>query len=106
MKNEGRETIERINSVINGLGKDSKWSKAQRKIEWEIEHHQERLLWKRQDRANAHFEHSKENIEKLLKLNKHLHELQDECAKTAFNMYKDLIALMKQGLLQNILYRK
>ena len=69
------------------------WLKERKKCEFEDEHHQDLQLLARKVIANARFEHSKENIDKLLQINRRLHELQDECAKVAFNMYKDMMAL-------------
>lgn len=97
MKYEDRRSPEYVNGIIDLLIEDSRWIKAQKETEMECRLHQEMQLLARKVIANARFEHSKENIEKLLRLNQRLHELQDECAKTAFNMYKDLTALMEQG---------
>ena len=97
MKYEERRSPEYINDIIEHLIKDDRLVKAQRKIEREIEHHQDSHLLARTVLANARFEHSKEKIDKLLLLNKRLHELQDECAKITFDMYKDLTDLMAKG---------
>ena len=97
MKYEERKSPEYINDIIEHLIKDDRLVKVQRKIEREIEHHQDSHLLARKVLANARFEHGKENIDKLLLLNKRLHELQDECAKITFGMYKDLTDLMAKG---------
>lgn len=82
---------------MEGLIKDNRWIKERRKCLCEDEHHQNMQLLARKVLANARFEHSKENIAKLLLLNKRLHKLQDECAKVTFDMYRDMRALMAQG---------
>lgn len=97
MKYEDRRSQEYINSIMECLIKDDGWIVARKKCKLEEEHHQHLQLMARKVLANARFEHSKENIGKLLRLNKRLHELQDECAKITFDMYKDLSALMAQG---------
>ena len=97
MKYEERKSPEYINNIIEHLIKDDHLVKVQRKIEREIELHQDSHLLARKVLANARFEHSKENIDKLLLLNKRLHELQDECARITFNMYKDLMELKAKG---------
>ena len=97
MKYEERRSKEYIDSIMKLLIEDRDWFKDRRKCEFEDEHHQDLQLLARKVLANARFEHSKENIDKLLQLNKRLHELQDECAKVTFNMYKDMMALMAQG---------
>ena len=97
MKYEERKSSEYINNIIEHLIKDDRLVKVQRKIEREIELHQDSHLLARKVLANARFEHSKDNIDKLLLLNKRLHELQDECAKITFDMYKDLTDLMAKG---------
>ncbi len=97
MKYEERRSQEYVDYIMEGLIKDDRWIKERRKCLREDEHHQNMQLLARKVLANARFEHSKENIDKLLRLNKRLHELQDECAKITFDMYKDLSALMAQG---------
>lgn len=97
MKYEERRSQEYIDSIMESLIKDDRWIKERRRFLREDEHHQNMQLLARKVLANARFEHSKENIDKLLLLNKRLHELQDECAKITFNMYKDMMALMAQG---------
>lgn len=97
MKYEERISQEYVNGIIESLIKDDRWIKERRKCLREDEHHQNMQLLARKVLANARFEHSKENIDKLLLLNKRLHELQDECAKVTFDMYKDMMALMAQG---------
>ena len=97
MKYEERRSQEYVNGIIECLIKDDRWIKERRRFLREDEHHQHLQLMARKVLANARFEHSKENIDKLLRLNKRLHELQDECAKITFDMYKDLSALMAQG---------
>lgn len=97
MKYEERINQEYVNGIIESLIKDDRWIKERRKCLREDEHHQNMQLLARKVLANARFEHSKENIDKLLLLNKRLHELQDECAKVTFDMYKDMMALMAQG---------
>lgn len=97
MKYEERRSPEYLNSIINHLIEDRDWLQQQRLSEIENRHHQEMQLLARKVLANAQFEHSKENIDKLLLLNKRLHELQDECAKITFDMYKDLTDLMAKG---------
>lgn len=94
MKYEERRSKEYIDSIMKLLMEDRDWLKDRRKCEFEDEHHQNLQLLARKVLANARFEHSKENIDKLLQLNKRLHELQDECAKVTFNMYKDMMALI------------
>ena len=96
-KNEDRKSQDSINKIIEDLITDDYWIKMQKKIIREGLHHQELQLLARQVVANTRFEHSRENIDKLLQLNTRLHELQDECAKVAFGMYKDMTALMAQG---------
>ena len=91
MKYEERKSSEYINNIIEHLIKDDRLVKVQRKIEREIELHQDSHLLARKVLANARFEHSKENIDKLLLLNKRLHELQDECAKLI--LHRDLHCL-------------
>ena len=97
MKNEERRSQEYVNDIMESLIKDDRWIKERRKCLREDEHYQNMQLLARKVLANARFEHSKENIDKLLLLNKRLHELQDECAKVTFDMYKDMMALMAQG---------
>ena len=97
MKYEERKSPEYLNGIINHLIEDRDWLQQQRQSEIENRHHQEMQLLARKVVANAQFEHSKENIDKLLLLNKRLHELQDECAKITFDMYKDLTDLMAKG---------
>lgn len=97
MKYEERRSQEYVDYIMEGLIKDNRWIKERRKCLREDEHHQNMQLLARKVLANARFEHSKENIDKLLLLNKRLHELQDECAKVTFDMYKDMMALMAQG---------
>ena len=97
MKYEERRSQEYVDYIMEGLIKDDRWIKERRKCLREDEHHQNMQLLARKVLANARFEHSKENIDKLLLLNKRLHELQDECAKVTFDMYKDMMALMAQG---------
>lgn len=97
MKYEDRKSQEYIDSIMELLIKDRGWLKDRRRCKYEDEHHQNLQLLARKVMANARFEHSKENIDKLLQLNKRLIELQDECAKVTFNMYKDMMALMAQG---------
>ena len=97
MKYEERRSPEYLNSIINHLIEDRDWLQQQRQSEIENRHHQEMQLLARKVLANAQFEHCKENIDKLLLLNKRLHELQDECAKTTFDMYKDLMELKAKG---------
>jgi len=97
MKYEDRKSPEYLNSIINRLIEDKYWIQQQRQSEIENRHHQEMQLLARKVLANARFEHSKENIDKLLLLNKRLHELQDECARITFNMYKDLMELKAKG---------
>ncbi len=96
-KYENRRSQEYINSIMESLIKDDSWIGARKKCKLEEKLHQDMQLLARKALANARFEHRKENIDKLLLLNKRLHELQDECAKVAFNMYKDMKALMAQG---------
>ena len=96
-KYEDRRSQEYINSIMECLIKDDGWIGARKKCKLEEKLHQDMQLLARKALANARFEHRKENIDKLLLLNKRLHELQDECAKVAFNMYKDMRALMAQG---------
>ena len=96
-KYEDRRSQEYINSIMESLIKDDGWIGARKKCKLEEKLHQDMQLLARKALANARFEHRKENIDKLLLLNKRLHELQDECAKVAFNMYKDMRALMAQG---------
>ena len=97
MKYEERRSQEYVNDIMESLIKDDRWIKERRKCLREDEHYQNMQLLARKVLANARFEHSKENIDKLLLLNKRLHELQDECAKVTFDMYKDMMALMAQG---------
>ena len=97
LKYEDRRSQEYIDRIMELLIKDTSWIRDRKKCKHEDEHHQHLQLMARKVLANAHFEHSKENIDKLLRLNKRLHELQDECAKITFDMYKDLSALMAQG---------
>ena len=97
MQYEERRSQEYIDGIVELLIKDDRWIRVRAKCERESEYHQGMQLLARKVLANARFEHSKENIEKLLQLNKRLHELQDECAKITFDMYKDLMALMAQG---------
>lgn len=97
MKYEERRSQEYIDRIMELLIKDTSWIRDRKKCKYEDEHHQHLQLMARKVLANARFEHSKENIGKLLRLNKRLHELQDECAKITFDMYKDLSALMVQG---------
>ena len=97
LKYEDRRSQEYIDRIMDLLIKDTSWIRDRKKCKHEDEHHQHLQLMARKVLANAHFEHSKENIDKLLRLNKRLHELQDECAKITFDMYKDLSALMAQG---------
>ncbi len=97
MKYEDRRSQEYIDRIMELLIKDTSWIRDRKKCKHEDEHHQHLQLMARKVLANARFEHSKENIDKLLCLNKRLHELQDECAKITFDMYKDLSALMAQG---------
>ena len=97
MKYEERRSQEYVDYIMEGLIKDDRWIKERRKCLREDEHHQNMQLLARKVLANARFEHSKENIAKLLLLNKRLHKLQDECAKVTFDMYRDMRALMAQG---------
>lgn len=97
MKYEERRSQEYIDSIMKLLIEERGWLKERKKCEFEDEHHQDLQLLARKVLANARFVHSKENIDKLLRLNKRLHELQDECAKVTFNMYKDMKTLMAQG---------
>ena len=97
MNYEDRKSPEYINSIVNHLIEDNRWIALQRNSEWEIRRHQGLQLRARKVLANAKFEHSKENIDKLLLLNKRLHELQDECARITFDMYKDLMELKAKG---------
>ena len=97
MKYEERRSPEYLNNIINHLIEDRDWLQQQRRSEIENRHHQEMQLLARKVLANARFEHSKENINKLLLLNKRLHELQEECAKITFNMYRDLMELNAKG---------
>jgi hypothetical protein len=97
LKYEDRRSQEYIDRIMDLLIKDTSWIGNRKKCKHEDEHHQHLQLMARKVLANARFEHSKENIDKLLRLNKHLHGLQDECAKITFDMYKDLSALMAQG---------
>ena len=97
MKYEDRKSPEYLNGIINHLIEDRDWLQQQRQSEIENRYHQEMQLLARKVLANARFEHCKENIDKLLLLNKRLHELQDECAKTTFNMYKDLMEFKAKG---------
>ena len=97
MKYEDRRSPEYLNNIINHLIEDRDWLQQQRRSEIENRHHQEMQLLARKVLANARFEHSKENINKLLLLNKRLHELQEECAKITFNMYRDLMELKAKG---------
>ena len=97
MKYEERRSQEYVNDIMESLIKDDRWIKERRKCLREDEHHQNMQLLARKVLANARFEHSKENIDKLLLLNKRLHKLQDECAKVTFDMYRDMRALMAQG---------
>ena len=97
MKYEERRSQEYVDGIIESLIKDDRWIKERRRFLREDAHHQSMQLLARKVLANARFEHSKENIDKLLLLNKRLHELQDECAKVTFDMYKDMMALMAQG---------
>ncbi|MBO4435905.1 MAG: hypothetical protein J5791_03345 [Fibrobacter sp.] len=96
-KKVDRNSQEYVDSIMELLIKDRGWLKDRRRSKREDEHHQNLQLLSRKVLANARFEHSKENIDKLLQLNKRLIELQDECAKVTFNMYKDMMALMAQG---------
>ena len=97
LKYEGRRSQEYIDRIMELLINDASWIRDRKKCKHEDEHHQHLQLMARKVLANARFEHSKENIGKLLCLNKRLRELQDECAKITFDMYKDLSALMAQG---------
>jgi ribosomal protein L19E len=97
MQYEERRSQEYIDGIVELLIKDDRWIRVRAKCERESEYHQGMQLLARKVLANARFEHSKENIEKLLQLNKRLHELQDECAKITFDIYKELMALMAQG---------
>lgn len=97
LKYEDRRSQEYIDRIMELLIKDTSWIRDRKKCKHEDEHHQHLQLMARKVLANARFEHSKENIDKLLRLNKRLQELQDECAKITFNIYKDLSALMAQG---------
>ena len=97
MKYEDRKSPEYLNRIINLLIEDSDWIRNQKDNEWGNKCHQDLQLLARKALANARFEHSKKNINKLLRLNKHLHKLQDECAKITFDMYKDLKELMAKG---------
>ena len=97
MKYEERRSPEYVNHIIKCLIEDSVWIRNQTKNERKNRHHLDLQLRARKVLANARFEHSKENIGKLLLLNKRLHELQDECAKITFDMYKDLTELMAKG---------
>ncbi|SIN91283.1 hypothetical protein [Fibrobacter sp. UWB11] len=96
-KYEDRRSQEYINSIMESLIKDDGWIGARKKCKLEEKLHQDMQLLARKALANARFEHRKENIDKLLLLNKRLHELQDECAKVTFDMYRDMRALMAQG---------
>lgn len=78
MKYEDRRSPEYVNGIIDLLIEDSRWIKAQKETEMECRLHQEMQFLACKVKANARFEHSKENIEKLLRLNRRLHELQDE----------------------------
>ena len=97
MKYEERRSQEYVDYIMECLIKDDGWIVARKKCKLEEEHHQDMQLLARKVMANARFEHSKENIAKLLLLNKRLHKLQDECAKVTFDMYRDMRALMAQG---------
>ena len=97
LKYEDRRSQEYIDRIMELLINDTSWIRDRKKCKYEDENHQGLQLMARKVLANARFEHSKENIDKLLRLNKRLHELQDECAKITFDMYKDLSALMAQG---------
>ena len=97
MKYEERKSPKYLSRIINHLIEDRDWLQQQRQSEIENRHHQEMQLLARKVLANAQFEHCKENIDKLLLLNKRLHELQDECAKITFDMYKDLMELKAKG---------
>ena len=97
MKYEDRRSQEYIDRRMELLINDTSWIRDRKKCKYEDENHQGLQLMARKVLANARFEHNKENIDKLLCLNKRLHELQDECAKITFNMYKDMMALMAQG---------
>ena len=96
-KKVNRNSQEYVDSIIELLINDNGWIGKRKRRELEDEHHQNLQLLARKVMANARFERSKENIDKLLLLNKRLHKLQDECAKVTFNMYKDMMALMAQG---------
>jgi hypothetical protein len=97
MQYEERKSQEYIDGIVEHLIKDDSWIRERRKSKLEDDYHQDLQLLARKVLANARFEHSKENVEKLLLLNKRLLELQDECAKVTFDMYKDMRALMVQG---------
>ena len=97
MKYEDRKSPEYLNRIINLLIEDRVWLKQQRSCKIENGLHQDLQLLARKALANARFEHSKKNINKLLRLNRHLHKLQDECAKITFDMYKDLTELKAKG---------
>jgi len=97
MQYEDRKSQEYIDGIVEHLIKDDSWIRERRKSKLEDDYHQDLQLLARKVLANARFEHSKENVEKLLQLNKRLLELQDECAKVTFDMYKDMRALMAQG---------
>jgi hypothetical protein len=97
MKYENRKSQEYIDRIMEILIEDTSWIRDRKKCKFEDEHHQNLQLLARKVMANARFEHSKENIDKLLRLNKRLIELQDECARVTLEMYKDMMALMAQG---------
>ena len=97
MKYEERRSQEYVDRIMELLIKDDCWIKERKRSEHEAEQHQNLQLLARKVLANARFVHCKENIDKLLRLNKRLHELQDECAKVTIDMYKDMMALMAQG---------
>ena len=88
MKYEERRSQEYIDSIMELLIRDDAWIGKRKRRERDDENHQHLQLMARKVLANARFEHSKKNIGKLLRLNKRLHELQDECAKITFDLYK------------------
>ena len=94
---EKRKSPEYIKGIMGLLVEDDHWIVSRRKCELDVKHHRDLQLLARKVLANAKFEHRKENIDKLLLLNKRLHEMQDECAKITFDMYKDLMDLKSKG---------
>ena len=66
MKYEERRSQEYIDRIMELLIKDTSWIRDCKKCKYEDEHHQHLQLMARKVLANARFEHSKENIDKLL----------------------------------------